>query len=295
MDLHYRREATVGALVVIGILVFVVGTMWLSGRSLDTRRDIVRVQFADVGNLKRGNPVKVSGVTLGNVQEIRFRDVGNVEVLLSLDPRIEPRADATATLTAVGLVGDVAINFDPGTSTDPLPTGQAIPGSTEQGLAALGTGLAGQAGDVMEGMKAVVNQRLADDLHQTLASFQRLANTFGNDRRGPTAELTATMVELRSLSRRMDSILAGGVVERALANADTLTVKLGTLTDQFSGTAVRLDSLLARVNRGEGTLGRFATDTTLFVELSALSASLKEFVDDLKKNPGKLSIQFKLF
>lgn len=295
MDLHYRREAMVGALVVAGVIVFVLGTMWLSGRSLDTRRGTVLVQFADAGNLKRGNPVKVSGVTMGNVEDIRFRDVGQVEVVLSLDPRIQPRTDASATLAAVGLVGDVAVLFDPGQDADRLPPGRTIPGQVEQGFMAVGSRLAEQAGDVMEGLRAVANQRLADDLHATLTSFQRLANTYGNPDRGPTAELTATMAELRGLSRRMDSVLASGAVERALANADTLTVKLGTLTDQFSGTAVRLDTLLARINRGEGTMGRFATDTTLFTELTALSASLKEFLDDLRKHPGKLGIQVRIF
>ena len=34
MDLRYTREATVGAIVIVAIVVFVFGTMWLSGRSV---------------------------------------------------------------------------------------------------------------------------------------------------------------------------------------------------------------------------------------------------------------------
>jgi hypothetical protein len=33
MDLHYKREVTVGALVLLGLAVFLSGTMWLGGRS----------------------------------------------------------------------------------------------------------------------------------------------------------------------------------------------------------------------------------------------------------------------
>jgi hypothetical protein len=49
------------------------------------------------------------------------------------------------------------------------------------------------------------------------------------------------------------------------------------------------------VNRGEGTLGRLATDTTMYAQLTSLSASLKAFVDDLRRNPGKITVQVKLF
>ena len=31
MDLHYRQEITVGALVLVGVRIFVLGGMWLSG------------------------------------------------------------------------------------------------------------------------------------------------------------------------------------------------------------------------------------------------------------------------
>ena len=50
-----------------------------------------------------------------------------------------------------------------------------------------------------------------------------------------------------------------------------------------------------KINRGEGTLGKLMTDTTMYVQLRELSASLKAFVDDLKKNPGKIPIQVKIF
>jgi hypothetical protein len=33
MDLHYKREVTVGALVIVGLVIFVAGTMWLRGKT----------------------------------------------------------------------------------------------------------------------------------------------------------------------------------------------------------------------------------------------------------------------
>ena len=52
MDLRYSREATVGAIVLVAIVVFVFGTMWLSGRSVGSA-NVVRIQFDNVSGLKR--------------------------------------------------------------------------------------------------------------------------------------------------------------------------------------------------------------------------------------------------
>lgn len=291
MDLHYRQEITVGALVLSGVAAFILGTTWLSGRESTAGQRVVRAQFSDVGNMKRGNPVKVSGVQLGKVNEIQFRDVGDVLVTMVVDPAIQPKTDATALLSAVGLVGDVMIVLNPGEASTPLPPDAVIPGKSERGLMDIGGELSSEASATMASLREVVNKDLAEDLRGTLRSFQRLANTYA----GPADELTATMVQLRQLSARVDSVLASTDLSRVVTNADSTSVRFGRLADQFTVTGARLDSLLLKMNRGEGTLGKLMSDSTMYVQLTDLSRSLKEFLDDLKKNPGKIPITVKIF
>ena len=47
--------------------------------------------------------------------------------------------------------------------------------------------------------------------------------------------------------------------------------------------------------QGRGTIGKFATDSTLFYELRDLSAAMKGLVAELQKNPGKLGVTVKVF
>ena len=68
MDLHYKREVTVGAMVLAAIVLFVVGALWLGGKSLGGGDDLTTTQFAQVGNLKEGSPVLISGVNKGKVE-----------------------------------------------------------------------------------------------------------------------------------------------------------------------------------------------------------------------------------
>src|SRR5918999_3346931 len=110
MDMRYSREIIVGAIVIIAILVFIFGTMWLSGRSVASD-NLVRIQFANVSGLKRASPVRVSGVNVGKVEQIEFVDVGKVLVSASLPSKIQPKLDATAKIVSVTLVGDYVVDF----------------------------------------------------------------------------------------------------------------------------------------------------------------------------------------
>ncbi len=64
MDLHHKQEVTVGALVLLGIGLFVVGTMWRKGTTF-ARRPKMQIVFPDAGSLQHGSAVRVAGVSMG--------------------------------------------------------------------------------------------------------------------------------------------------------------------------------------------------------------------------------------
>ena len=129
MDLHYQREITVGTLVLIGLVAFVGGTMWLKGESFRGIERRVDVQFADVGSLKVGNEVTISGVAVGKVRAIAFRERGKVLATVSLPPNLEIKVDARASISAGFFSADSRLVLDPGSPGEaPLPEGQPIIG-----------------------------------------------------------------------------------------------------------------------------------------------------------------------
>ena len=48
-----------------------------------------------------------------------------------------------------------------------------------------------------------------------------------------------------------------------------------------------LRALLARIDRGEGTLGKLATDDALYVNANRAAESLAALLDDVRANPRK--------
>jgi phospholipid/cholesterol/gamma-HCH transport system substrate-binding protein len=293
MDLHYKREVTVGALVLVGAALFIAGTMWLGGKRFSSSSTL-SVAFEDAGTLKRGSPVRVSGVALGTVEDIVYQGFGKVLVRLNLDEAVQPRRDATATLATIGLVAEAVIKLNPGTAAEPFPEDGVIVGTIERGFMDLGTELGEQAKGVMSGVEAIRFKEVSEDLRRSLQAFERLASVYSNTTTGPISQLTTTMQGLRAVSARIDSVLVAAQLDRTARTADSLMANLGRLATSAQSTASQLDSVLARVNRGEGTLGKFASDTVFYQNTQRLVRSLQEFVDDLKKNPGKLGITVRI-
>ena len=294
MELRYTREAIVGAIVIVAILVFIFGTMWLSGRSVGSG-NVVRMQFADVSGLKRASPVRVSGVNVGKVERIEFVDVGKVLVVASVPPKIRPRVDAYAKIVSVSLVGDYAVDFNPGRAAEFLPPGRIIIGSVDPGLTGRALELSERAESLMIGAQAMVNQETAKQfrsmltaLEGTLKVTQRTMEIYGDTTQGPAAELTKTMASFRQLSTRLDSTLIG-------LRTDTLSANLAAMTAQLTATSARLDTLLTGMNRGQGTLGKFVTDSGLYYDMRELSQGMKKLLDELAKHPGKIPVTVKLF
>lgn len=300
MDLRVR-EVTVGSIVIVAVLVFVFGTMWLSGRRVSSGNSI-RLQFANVSGLKRASPVRVSGVNVGKVEAIEFVDVGRVLVTASLPEKIHPKIDASAKIVSVTLVGDYAIDFDPGQSGQALPPGRLIVGSQDLGLSGRAMTLADKADSVLLGAQTIVNQRTADQLYATLEALQatlkatqKTMAVLSDTRTGPTAELSQTMASFRSLTTRLDSTFGNPALARTLGRADTLTSNLAAMTSQLTTTSARLDTVLANVTGGRGTIGKFATDSGFYTDIRQLSQSMKRLLDELEKHPGKVPVTVKLF
>jgi phospholipid/cholesterol/gamma-HCH transport system substrate-binding protein len=300
MDLSYKREATVGLVVILAVVLFFIGTTWLSGRSMrGSREDFWKIQFRDAANLKTSSPVRISGVPVGKVEHIELLEVGKVLVLISLPERITPKVDATAKVEAVGFVGDAAVEFDPGDASQPLSRSKVVIGSQSPGLADRAQQLGDRADSILIGAQDIVNKRTADQLRSTLTALegtlkaaQRTMQIYANPDQGPTAELTKTMSAFRQLGSRLDSTLASAAFA---GRADTLTANLSAMTAQLAATGERLDTLLAGINRGQGTLGKFATDSGLYYDMRALSQGMKKLLDELAKHPGKVPVTIKLF
>ncbi|MCU0627751.1 MAG: hypothetical protein MUF21_14935, partial [Gemmatimonadaceae bacterium] len=129
---------------------------------------------------------------------------------------------------------------------------------------------------------------------------KELATTVGS-LRSAAAELERTAGRADSataqgeLQSTLDDAAAGARDLRATAaNLREVAGKLALSGDALARAIARTDSLLGRINAGEGTLGRLVTDTTLHAESAALLRELRGLTADIKANPRRY-VNVKLF
>ena len=296
MDLHYQKEIAVGTMVLVGIGLFVAGTMWLKGSSFHPTARTAPVELTELGNLQVDNEVIVSGFQVGKVATIEFKGPGRVLLTVTLPPDLVIHQDASAQIESGFFSSGAKLRLDPGTPTAPvMGEGGIIRGVTGQDLFAKGAKLADRADSVLIGVQAIANTKTADELTRTLQALQRVLNTMNQRLPATTDEAAKTMVALRQMTHRLDSTLATIPVGNAVARADTLAKNLSTMSIQLTATGARLDSLLQKINGGQGTLGKFATDSGLYMDSRAAMQALKTLMDELNKHPGKVTVQVKMF
>jgi phospholipid/cholesterol/gamma-HCH transport system substrate-binding protein len=120
--------------------------------------------------------------------------------------------------------------------------------------------------------------------------------------------VNAAAANLDAFTGRVDSATSRGELKQIVANSQIAarelmeaTKSLRKLSDDASVTQSKLsaavsrtDSVLRKINDGQGTLGRMLNDPHLYQNSDSLVIELRSLVADLKKNP-KRYINLRIF
>lgn len=193
-----------------------------------------------------------------------------------------------------------------------------LPGTTLPGIGALTT-VAGQiAGDVASvaaRVKVAFDDQAARELRGSIRNVSDLSTVLATTVRAHASDLDTVAVQLRaavaSLNRtassvqrtmeRVDSSASSGDVRHivddlAVASSELrrATTQVRDLTERFATTQRQLDVLLAtsdsvlrKVNAGQGSLGLLVNDPALYQQSDSLLVQLRALVTDIKANPGR--------
>jgi phospholipid/cholesterol/gamma-HCH transport system substrate-binding protein len=285
MELRYQREAAVGLLIIVAAAVFVLGMIWLRGKSLRSGEP-VEIVFSDVSGLKVGDPVRTSGVTVGQVQDIRLIAPGKVDVFLDLTTAKAPRRDARATVRSLDFFGARYVDYDPGIAAQPLAATDSIPGAREPDLGEVVAGVANPGRAALSNAEQFLSPEAAAQLRALLAEARSAVGQIGAATESGSHEAIGAVMELRKVLQRLDLLLGTDDAATTLRGMRDASRNLAQVTATLERTTT-LDSILAKINSGRGSIGRMVNDTTLATDLHAASTALTELLTDLKANPGR--------
>ena len=292
-------ELKIGLVSVVAIVLAATLIFLLSGQGgFFWQRYTIKTIFSNVAGLGSGAPVRVAGLEVGTVEEVRF--VGDrVEIVMEVNKNQQSRITNTsvASLGSVSLLGEAAVDITPSSKGTPIPeygyvpaapapasitdlTNQAAGGRSE--MTALLTDIRAGRGTVGQ---LFTNDELYRELNALLVATEAVADnvragrgTLGRLATNPAAAqaLEASMQNLQDVTAR---IRAGEGTLGKLMSDDTLARNLSSMT-------TNLDSVTGRLSRGEGTFGKLMTDQALYDRFNSVTDRLDKVVASLQTTEG---------
>lgn len=289
-----RDDILVGVVIVLGLLVGVVGSVWLARGGLSKGYPLY-AKFAWGAGLKTGAPVWVSGATVGYVSDVSFRPDGTLLTELRITDEQPIPKQSAATVVPNGIFGDVAVNFTPKPSGSKYVEGDTVvSGPASAGIAQL-TAKADSITTSVASLTSAMNKELvADgglaDLRQTLAGTNKLIGQLSAIAATQSTQLTATMASLRRATSAVDS----AKIDSTLSNLRSASGNMNSLTRSLDSTGRALNQIVAKVDSGNGTAAKLINDPALYNDMHAMLARMDSLIADIKKNP-KRYINVKVF
>ena len=115
---HTTNKIKLGVFVSLGIALFVFGIYFIGERQQLFRSTFRLIGvFRDVGGLQAGNNVRLSGITVGTVENINVVSDSSVKVEILIDESTRKfiKKDAIASIGSEGLMGNKILIITPGT------------------------------------------------------------------------------------------------------------------------------------------------------------------------------------
>lgn len=319
-----KNELRVGLVVIAGIALILMGTLWMQDWSFGQERQDVEAWFREVGQLQRGNAVKLRGVPIGEVREIVLdRRSTGVIVRLNIGSDVVLPEDPVVILSPESMFGDwqaeiyprsrfpfydYAISPEPGV----LP-GHSLPDMSR--LTAVGDRIAENMAKITDRIdiafteETAVNIRDAiDNIQQVTARLMELVEQQEQTVEGLAGGLettTATFQEAVETANRaftqVEAAIAEGELVTIVDNIEAMTTQMDSVSEALAvvtrdlgetvtaadSSFTSLNAIMGSLERGEGTLGMLIRDTSLYSELVLTSGLIQDLLLDFQRNPRK--------
>jgi phospholipid/cholesterol/gamma-HCH transport system substrate-binding protein len=295
------REAQTGLFIIAGVIAVIVALFLLTDPGNLRGRYYAYTVVPDAGGIRKGDPVQMRGVNIGRVRGFQIGGRG-VVVRLELEGEYPVPRDSRVTMKSSGLLGGMTADILPGRSATQLAQGDTIPSvSAGAGLTDIATELSGRADTVLSRAELLLSPANIGHVGASTAQLEVLTTQLAGLAVEQRRELNGLMGSLRRASAGVEAATTRPELQRAIARTDSITRRVdaaaadlqGTVaalrqtTTQLGTATTSLNSVLGRIDRGEGTLGKLTHDEALYRDLDAAAVSARQLTDDIRNNPKK--------
>ncbi len=299
------KELKIGviALFIIGLGVW--GYNFLKGQSLfEVAKRHFNTEYSNVEGLSEASIITINGKPVGKVTKIDFHPKKKDKMLVEfvMDNDIEFSKTSIAKMYAASLVTGVQ-----NIAIVPKYDGEiAVAGDTLKGIKDLG--MLANVQDKLAPLQSKIEAVLvnADSL---MVGFNKVLDTKAQK------SLNRSVVKLEYTLNQMNKALvsANGILDKSKDDLSSTLKNTKKITDDFSKVSGNLaqadlgktvaklektlqgvNTMLADMKNGKGSLGKLMTDDKMYVNLTNASKEMEELLREMKLNPKRF-VHFSLF
>ena len=312
------KEFKIGIVVVIAITAFIWGISFLLGTNLFSDKYFLYAVYPKIDNLIPSNPIQINGYKIGQIKTISLIERGgNNQILVKfiITEEVNIPKGSTAKAVSTDLLGTKVVEVIFSSNKEFMKNGDTLLAENEQSLKesfnrqlgplqAKVENLVSSIDTVMGVVNKVLNFKTRENISQSFESVRKAIFSL---------EQTAYKLDdlMATEKPKISSVLSNlsGITynlnknEQKITNilnnfsnlSDTLAkTQLKSAVANADNTLKELNSLLAKINEGQGTLGKLAKNDSLYNNLNKSADDLDKLLKDLKENP-KRYVHFSLF
>jgi len=301
--LKIAKEIKVAVLAITAIVIFYFGFNFLKGIDFFNPTNEYYAVYEQVNGLTASNPVLLSGLSVGRVSKI--------EILQEQDNKLkvyfEVREDITlgsesVAMLATDILGSQTIVLKRNKVSKPIADGGEVKGDIEPALTeqiqqqaypvlktldSVGQHLNGILANIDNNEEAIQNimlnvERTTNNLAK-ISEKQATINHVIDDFKIISATLADEKNGLEALLRKTNGI------------ADSVNaLELAKVVNRLDTTLITINSTVAAMQDGEGTVDKLLNDDSLYLNLNQTLVDLDALLIDMKDQPKKY-VHFSLF
>ena len=308
-----KRQVRIGifitvAALILGSFIFVVGDL---SRLFTEPGYPVYLYFESAAGLEKGTDVRMAGVQIGYVEDIRLKD-HQAEVELRIRPEVKLPIDSKAALASSGILGEKYIEIIPGQTLVYAMEDSSLEVVSPISLEKLGTELVDISSEIQETgetLRDIIGDKKAQadfrraledlsvfarDLREISSRNKELLSQGLKETQGTIQNFDR---EVADISQSMDKLISTfqELVEENRGGIRSNLDAISGLVDKAEGSLDRLNEAIERINRGEGTLGKLIKQPELYQRAEETMGKIQEVMRPVSAFRASVGLQFEYF
>ncbi len=274
--LKYFEGAKLGLFIFLGTVLLVLAIFLVGNKdSLFTQNIYVKTYFDNVEGLRTGAAVRLNGLNVGSVSDIKLLELNQyrVEVTMRINADVKQfiRLDSEAGIETEGIIGSKIVTITPGSKDNAtIEDGGVILSKAPVNM----TQIVAETQSIMGYMKD-----LTKEFSEVLGKVNKGEGTLGK-----LVYDDALYNESVTIVQSADSTLK--IMVDRLEKMSGFIIGLGTNVEDIvasvDSAAVDLRNLVAKIERGEGALGALIADESVYDSIKTIVSNLTQTTAEAK-------------